>query len=399
MKKIDVLYVVLDIGLTLENSAVFQAQVLDQLMAQHEQGIKVGVICGYRSFDAFENLVMTKLGSVDGPIYYYQSKIFILDVIRTIFLLCRATKRYKIRGMYARSLWAAVVMRLMPRQLCPKYHYDCRGDVLDEQSAAGKSPLNIWLMSRLEKIAISGATTISCVTGVLAETISKRNSLENKPEVIPSCISLKNFRITEGARFNKREELGFSQSSIVFVYSGGLASYQKVPEMLNIWGHFLNHEHRIQFLMLVNFDPVSLANRVEGLERFGDRIKVARVARDKVFETLLAADIGFILREDRPLNASASPVKFAEYLAAGLGIISSPNVGDMSRHIKECDIGTLVNPNALGLAVEGVSGFVDEYVRHRQRIREKARDLLVKRYCWEAYQNHFAERYMTVKDA
>ena len=94
MKKIDVLYVVLDIGLTLDNSAVLQAQVLDQLIAQHDQGIKVGVICGHKSLDEFQNLVLMKLENVDGPIYHYKSRIFIVDLVCTIFFLSRASRNY-----------------------------------------------------------------------------------------------------------------------------------------------------------------------------------------------------------------------------------------------------------------------------------------------------------------
>ena len=38
--KIDILAVILDVGLTVDNSAVFQSQVIDQLIALKEMGYK-----------------------------------------------------------------------------------------------------------------------------------------------------------------------------------------------------------------------------------------------------------------------------------------------------------------------------------------------------------------------
>jgi len=45
---------------------------------------------------------------------------------------------------------------------------------------------------------------------------------------------------------------------------------------------------------------------------------------------LAAADVGLLLREPCLVNRVASPVKFAEYLAAGLPVLLTEQIGDYS---------------------------------------------------------------------
>ena len=60
-KKMDVLAVILDAGLTVDNSAVFQSQVIDQLVALKEMGYQVGLLCVYSDKDIFLNGVCKQL--------------------------------------------------------------------------------------------------------------------------------------------------------------------------------------------------------------------------------------------------------------------------------------------------------------------------------------------------
>ena len=59
--KIDILAVILDVGLTVDNSAVFQSQVIDQLIALKKMGYEVGLLCVYSDKDFFLNSVCKQL--------------------------------------------------------------------------------------------------------------------------------------------------------------------------------------------------------------------------------------------------------------------------------------------------------------------------------------------------
>ena len=60
-------------------------------------------------------------------------------------------------------------------------------------------------------------------------------------------------------------------------------------------------------------------------------------------------DYGLIIRDESITNQVSSPVKFAEYLYAGLKIIISSNIGDYSKFVLDNDCGFLDNQCKMNL--------------------------------------------------
>ena len=54
------------------------------------------------------------------------------------------------------------------------------------------------------------------------------------------------------------------------------------------------------------------------------------------------ADYGILLREQSVTNLVASPTKFAEYLALGLPVLISENLGDYSEFVQHHNCGSIV---------------------------------------------------------
>ena len=65
---IDILFVLIDKGLLIENSTVFQSQVGDQLIALKSMGFKVGLITIYKNKKVFDNVIGNKLSN-NNPVY------------------------------------------------------------------------------------------------------------------------------------------------------------------------------------------------------------------------------------------------------------------------------------------------------------------------------------------
>ena len=65
----DILSVILDVGLTVDNSAVFQSQVIDQLVALKKMGYSVGLLCVYSNEDIFLNSVCKQLAPHDIQVF------------------------------------------------------------------------------------------------------------------------------------------------------------------------------------------------------------------------------------------------------------------------------------------------------------------------------------------
>ena len=66
---IDILFVLIDKGLLIENSTVFQSQVGDQLIALKSMGFKVGLITIYKNKKVFDNVIGNKLSN--NNIYFF----------------------------------------------------------------------------------------------------------------------------------------------------------------------------------------------------------------------------------------------------------------------------------------------------------------------------------------
>jgi hypothetical protein len=67
------------------------------------------------------------------------------------------------------------------------------------------------------------------------------------------------------------------------------------------------------------------------------------VKPDRVRGTMEVADYGLLVRERSTTNRVAAPTKFAEYLAAGLRVLISPEVGDYSELVQVHDLGIVCN--------------------------------------------------------
>jgi hypothetical protein len=81
----------------------------------------------------------------------------------------------------------------------------------------------------------------------------------------------------------------------------------------------------------------------------------------EVARYLTAGDIGLLLRESCPVNQVASPVKFGEYLAAGLPVVISDGIGDYSSLVREERLGvTLENAEP----TKGNIGSIIDLLRH-----------------------------------
>jgi glycosyltransferase involved in cell wall biosynthesis len=152
---------------------------------------------------------------------------------------------------------------------------------------------------------------------------------------------------------------------------------------------------RVRFLLLTNDTPHSVPAVVGDLSDFGPRLRHMSLQRDQVPLALAAADAGFMLRDTRELNRVASPVKFAEYLAAGLAVVASPGTGEASGLIEQHRLGSLVDPLQLDRGAAQLRALLQTLSVEREAIRAKARALAAELYDWQAHSATFHHLYQS----
>jgi hypothetical protein len=243
------------------------------------------------------------------------------------FLLSRALGGVgQVAFVHARGDYAAAVTGPLAQSCGVPMLWDCRGDSRAElyerigaASLVQQLPLELRAWMSLQDLKGAGrACAAACfVSEALRELMSGYCS--GKPTWVLPCLANENdFFFDEGLRQRMRAELGFGKDDPVYIYSGSLAGYQCFENMVSTFAATLQERPNAYLIVLTPFVD---AARNKIVELPADRVVCIAVAHAEVNDYLNAADFGFLLRDDTPVNRAAFPTKFAEYALAGLHVI------------------------------------------------------------------------------
>lgn len=238
-----------------------------------------------------------------------------------------------------------------------KIVYDCRGVECDEfamnHGLASESRQRwprsfqkaLTLVEDSERLGCREADAVLCVSRVMAGHLQQKYGLEcDRFGVIPCCVDVQAFHQTPQQRSDTREKLGVSARFVV-TYLGSLAWYQMPDQAIRVFRLIKELREDAHFL--------AITTQMETMQQALRRGRVAPsdatvlcVAPDRVPDVLPAGDLGLLLREQSIVNRVASPVKFGEYLAAGMPVVVTPNIGDYSDDVVRSKLGCCVSIEA-----------------------------------------------------
>ncbi|MEI8138132.1 MAG: hypothetical protein WCH21_12480, partial [Bacteroidota bacterium] len=125
----------------------------------------------------------------------------------------------------------------------------------------------------------------------------------------------------------KRKDLNLKDDDTVFTYSGSVAGWQSFEILFSFIEPILKKSDKNK---IVFFSPQnSNLNKLQTL--FPNQVICKLLKSSEVSEYLIVGDFGLLIREESVTNQVASPVKYAEYLACGIKVIISENLGDYSK--------------------------------------------------------------------
>ncbi len=161
----------------------------------------------------------------------------------------------------------------------------------------------------------------------------------NNHVVIPCTINAHAFDqlLPEAKRNALRAAMGWAADDVVIVYSGSVAGWQNLNELDHWFYELLQAQPHFKLLLLTREIPDTLK-----LKTLTQQVQHRWLAPDEVGETLQTCDYGWLVREATVTNQVASPVKFAEYLASGLPVLVSENLGDYPDFVRSHDAGRIV---------------------------------------------------------
>lgn len=219
-----------------------------------------------------------------------------------------------------------------------KVIFDGRGAITAEQDE-----YEVYAGTGLEKLirdlelkAILDSDRQIAVSKKLVQYWKEEFGFKTGTEVVIPC-SLSGFS-EQNSKTISRADLGWADDDIILIYSGSAAGWQSWDLVFKTLDHILKRNKQVNVLFLAK--PHETITRLEGL--FGNRVVQKWIDHNLVPNYLDLGDYGLLIREKSTTNKVASPVKFAEYLFAGLKVLISEEIGDYSKLVLKENIGHII---------------------------------------------------------
>ena len=324
-------------------SGIYSSQVIDVVKFIDDklnEKIKLVSFISLRGF--LKNRRVIKQLSPDAIVLPMYPKMVNWD--KNVVLLNLICRRYKPKTLITRS----VIATNLGLQIRDRYKkqlrviYDGRGAISEEWKEYGvvKDQQLIDQIDILEKTAVLKSDYRIAVSQELINLWKKKFQYAlDKHVVIPCTINsiFENIEISENKTSEIRKEFNLNLNDIIFVYSGSIAGWQSFGLLSEFLRPILVKDKTCNVLFLSNPDK-----SIDQLKQnFPDQVFVKHLQPNEVPRYLVACDYGLLIREQSITNKVASPVKFAEYLACGLPVIISDNLGDYSQFVRQNNCGSL----------------------------------------------------------
>ena len=294
---------------------------------------------------------------------------------------------FKPTHVYTRSLQAFGPGRKLAEDFGAVHVHGARGAVAAEMLLYPQ-----WSRQRfyypvcrfIEGRCIRRAPRLSAVSEAMKQWIAETYG-RNDAVVIPCCIGSVPAQLDAVARATVREQLGFTEQQRVLCYCGGTAVWQKLGEIVQLMAKLAPLMPDLRFLFICKNRPeIDRLAMAMGLPAV--RYQVVSGTQAEVGRLMLAADAGIILRENDLVNRVSCPVKVGEYLSAGLPLVISPRIGDLSE---------LVAKNGIGMQAAGANdaASVVEFLRSEQlpQLAGRCLDFARSYFLWNNYRAQITE--------
>jgi len=378
------------------SSGVLHSQVLSMVRFLSEQGFECLFIGSDVSVDkalASTKYIYEKYGVKAKILGIIHGKLGYPGFMLTARNLYKASKdvikSFRPTHIYSRSIIDSPIARKIAKETGAIAIYDARAVISEEvKFRRGGRSLKYWYIRWVEMHEIDKATRLSCVSKRLKKYINSQGR-KYDIRIVPSCLNNKNFYFSQSVRIEVRETYGLLKNHKLLCYSGGLAPWQRITDIIALFEKISMLDSTFRFLF-VTPDKWRIKKMLEQSLLKTERYFVESCAQQDVYKYLSAADAGVIMREDIIVNNVSSPIKIGEYLSCGLPVIMTRGIGDFSELIPEAGVGMLLNNSLEDDAIKVVSFLKNLNV---ESVRNQAISFSYKYYNFKSYISEYKNLY------
>jgi glycosyltransferase involved in cell wall biosynthesis len=297
------------------------------------------------------------------------------DIAAGAMAAVRLVRRHGIDVLHARAHIPLAMALLAIRLKSCRLIFDIRGLMAEEYADAGVWTTNSFkfrLIKRLEEAGIRKADQLVVLTEAMKKwlLINRLHDAKNI-EVIPCCVDFAGYEdaASKAAATNERFEV---------IYAGSVTGLYLLEEMGRFFLELRAREPRAFLRILTMSDAVAAGERLRRVGLQPEDFWVGGVSSAEVPRYLQRARLGLSFRKPTFSQLAASPTKIAEYLAAGLPVVSNAGIGDVD---------DLLQTESVGVVVRHFTGV--EFARAAEAALALAGDASTADRCIKAGRVHF----------
>ena len=216
--------------------------------------------------------------------------------------------------------------------------------------------LKVRLFRKLEVSILYKADKIVVVSNffkeyMLNKFLQKVPKIKEKLFVIPNRTTVKDLDMEYLLSKKKNNHIG--------VYSGSTAPWQNINELKVLIKTAININPKIEF-KIITYEKAPFEISFKQEQDIYKKVQITEVSSEEVYENLIECNFGILIRENNLINNVSSPLKFGEYLAAGLPILISEGIGDTEIIINHYNAGVVIKGNDYETALKKMFNLLND---------------------------------------
>lgn len=292
------------------------------------------------------------------------------------------------------ALATALALQVRGARTKERVIYDCRGllgpeylymrGYRDRDDAPAAIRTESERLDRLERDVAVRADHVLCVSNALkSHLVGEWGVSSDAITVVPCVTNLPDDADYRETRRQQRARLGL-QDRFVVAYVGSLEAWQVPERMIAVYKRIAAVVPNTLFLAITTHEQKMRRMLKESLP-VGVAWQIHSVDASQVRELLAAADVGLLVRERHLVNQVASPVKFSEYLSAGVPVVITEGVGDFSASVEQNKIGVTLSPDDEAHSTDRLVELASSQEHRRVKLATTCRTYVQNNLSWQKY--------------
>ena len=269
------------------------------------------------------------------------------DIVAGTLAAVRLVRRHRINVLHARAHIPLAMALIAASVTKCALIFDIRGLMAEEYADAGvwaENSLKFRAIKRLEKAGIRRSDQLVVLTYAMKGWLvnSQLKSAENI-EVIPCCVDFAGYADAAAEVETSVEAQVVLPETFEVIYAGSVTGLYLLEEMGRFFLQLRALEPRAFLRILTTSSATEAGERLRRVGLEPEDFWIGGVSAQEVPRYLQRARLGLSFRKPTFSQLAASPTKIAEYLAAGLPVVSNAGIGDIDDLLEREKVGVLVH--------------------------------------------------------